>query len=138
MRRVRNLALFGIAAATVLIGLAFVFREQLQPMFGINLDTGSGGQVDLTVPDGYVADVFAEGLRDPRFMAVGPDTTLFVAERGADRVIAIPDTGGDGAADEIVEVGSGYGGAHDVAFEADGSLLVAGQETVWRVTLSRY
>ena len=135
MRRIRNLALFGIAAAAVLIGLAFVFRQQLQPLLGVNVDAGGGGRAELAVPDGYEAAVFAEGLRGPRFMAVGADGTVFVAERGADRVIALPDADGDGIADETLEVGTGYGSAHDLAFEEDGSLLVAGQETLWRVVL---
>lgn len=135
MKRMRNLALFGIVAAAILIGAAFVFRQQLQPLLGVNLDAGGGGRADLTLPDGYEGDVFAEGLRGPRFMAVSPDGTLFVAERGADRLIALPDTDGDGRADELVEVGTGYGRAHDLAFEADGSLLVAGETTLWRVGL---
>jgi glucose/arabinose dehydrogenase len=135
VRRVRNLALFGILAAAILIGLAFVFRQQIQPFLGVNVDTGGGGRAELIPPDGYEADVFAEGLRGPRFMALSPDGILFVAERGADRVVALPDADGDGVADEPVEVGTAYGSAHDLAFEADGSLLVAGQETLWRVTL---
>ena len=135
MKRIRNLALFGVAAAAVLIGLAILFRQQLQPLFGVNLDTGSGGRAELSVPAGYAASVFAEGLDDPRFMAVAADGTLFVAERGADRVIALPDADGDGRADEVIEIGAGFGSAHDLAFEADGSLLVAGSETLWRVTL---
>ena len=135
MRRARNLALFGIAAAAILIGLAFVFRQQIQPLLGVNVDTGGGGRAELRLPDGYEADVFGEGLRGPRFMATGRDGTMFVAERGADRVVALPDADGDGRADEVVEVGAEYGRAHDLAFEADGTLLVAGETTLWRITL---
>jgi glucose/arabinose dehydrogenase len=87
------------------------------------------------VPAGYDVTVFAEGLSGPRFMAVAPDGVLYVAERGADRVVALPDGDEDGIADEVVEVGSGYGNAHDIEFEADGSLLVAGERTLFRVTL---
>jgi glucose/arabinose dehydrogenase len=50
-------------------------------------------------------------------------------------VIALPDADGDGIADEIVEVGSGFGSAHDVAFDGEGRLLVAGTRTIHRVTL---
>ena len=135
MRRIRNLALFGIAAAAVLIGLAILFRQQLQPLLGVNLDVGGGGRAELSVPDGYEAGVFADGLAGPRFMAVAPDGTLFVAERGADRIVALPDADGDGRADEVIEVGSGYGGAHDLAFAANGSLLVAGESTLYEVAL---
>jgi glucose/arabinose dehydrogenase len=135
MRRIRNLALVGISALVVLGGLAWIFRSQLAPFMGVNFDAGSGGRAELDVPDGYSASVFAEGLSGPRFMAVAPDGTLLVAERGADRVVALPDVDGDGVADDVVEVGAGYGSAHDLAFATDGSLLVAGQATLWRVVL---
>ena len=87
------------------------------------------------MPEGYAASVFAEGLAGPRFMAVSPDGVLFVAERGADRVVALPDDDRDGVADDVIEVGSGYGSAQDIEFEADGSLLVAGEAALYRVTL---
>lgn len=135
MRRILNLLLLGIAALILVIGLAWVFRDQLAPLLGVNVDTGSGGEATLDLPDGFASTVFAEGLSNPRFMAVGPDGTLYVAERGRDRIVALPDADGDGRADEAVEVGAGYGNAHDLAFEADGSLLVAGETTLWRLTL---
>ena len=135
MRRIRNLALFGIGALVMLGGAAWVFRVQLAPFLGVNLDAGPGGQAELILPAGFGASVFAQGLSGPRFMAMSPDGTLFVAERGADRVVALPDADNDGRADEIVEVGSGYGSAHDLAFADDGRLLVAGAETLFLVTL---
>jgi glucose/arabinose dehydrogenase len=135
MRRLGNLALFGIATVVVLGGLGYLLRGQLAPLLGVNVDAGPGGRAELRVPDGYAASVFAQGLDGPRFMAVSPDGTLFVAERGADRVVALPDADGDGVAEEIVEVGLGYGSAHDVAFTADGRLLVAGSDTLYVVTL---
>jgi glucose/arabinose dehydrogenase len=135
MRRLRNLALFGIAMAALLIGVVWIFRVQLAPFLGVNVDALGGGQADLRLPAGYEASVFAEGLAGPRFLAVSPDGTLHVAERGADRVVALPDGDGDGMADEVVEVGSGYGNAHDVAFTDDGRLLVAGTEVLYAVTL---
>lgn len=135
MRRALNLALFGIGALVVLGGAAWVFRAQLAPILGVNVDAGVGGRAELLAPTGYRASVFADGLSGPRFMAIAPDGTLFVAERGADRIVALPDDDGDGRADEIVEVGTGYGAAHDLAFTHAGTLLVAGQETLWEVTL---
>ena len=68
-------------------------------------------------------------------MAVSPDGVLFVAERGADRVVALPDADQDGSADEVVEVGTDYGNAHDLEFTDDGALLVAGDEALFEVTL---
>ena len=88
------------------------------------------------LPDGFEAAVFASGLRGPRFMAVAPDGTLLVAERGADRVVALPDTDADGRADATREVAAGFGGLNSIAFDAsDGSLLVAGDSALIRLSL---
>ena len=119
----------------VAMAAVVVLRRPIQRAMGINVDLGSGGRAALVVPSGYRASVFAEGLVTPRFMAVSADGTLVVAERGKDRIIALPDRDRDGSADELVEVGRGFGGAHSVAFEADGSLLVAGETTLFRVRL---
>ena len=101
----------------------------------MNVDGGEGGVVELLLPDGHVGAVFADGLEGPRFMDVSPAGVLFIAERGADRVVALPDADADGTADEVVEVGTGYGRAHDLEFTPDGTLLVAGETTLWEVTL---
>lgn len=135
MRRIRNLVLVGIGSLALVIGLAWTFRAQLAPWLGVNPDTGSGGLATLTVPDGHASSVFADGLEGPRFMDVSPDGVLFVAERGADRVVALPDADGDGVADEVIEVGAGFGRAHDLEFTLRGTLLVAGETTLWEVTL---
>jgi glucose/arabinose dehydrogenase len=119
----------------LIIGLTWTFRDQLAPWLGVNVDAGGGGAAELQLPDGYMSSVFADGLDNPRFMDVSPDGVLFVAERGADRVVALPDSDADGSADEIIEVGVGYGGAHDLEFTADGILLVAGETTLWEVAL---
>jgi glucose/arabinose dehydrogenase len=133
--RVRNLALFAAIAALVAIIAVVALRPVVQRAMGVNVDIGSGGRADLVVPDGFEASVFAQGLSSPRFMAVSGDGVLFVAERGADRVVALLDRDADGSADEVIEVGRGYEQAHSVAFEADGSLLVAGETTLFRVRL---
>lgn len=135
MRRIRNLLLFGTIVIALLGGGAWLLRGEIARLLGVNIDAPGGGRAELAVPEGFVASVFAEGLNGPRFMRVAPDGTLFVAERGADRIVALPDADGDGFADEGVEVGSGYGSAHDLAFTDDGTLLVAGTETLYRVTL---
>jgi glucose/arabinose dehydrogenase len=136
VRRLLNLLIFALAVVAVLLVAAFVFRDQLGRLLGVNVDAPAGaGRAELQVPAGFVASVFAEGLDNPRFMAVGPDGTLFVAERGADRVVALPDADADGEADEVVEVGTGYDRGQDLAFTDAGMLLVAGQSTLWEVTL---
>ena len=135
MRRIYNLALFGVGAGALIIGLLYAFRLEIAPFFGVNLDSGPGGRAELAVPAGYSAGVFAEGLRGPRFMAVSPEGVLFVAERGADRIVALPDEDGDGVADQVVEVGVAYGSAHDIEFTSDSTLLVAGETVLFEVDL---
>jgi glucose/arabinose dehydrogenase len=138
MRRARNLAIFGVVALVILGGIGLALRGSiLGRLTGTSFDLGPGGEATIEVPDGYAANVFAEGLRGPRFMAVSPDGVLFVAERGADRVVALPDADGDGRADSIDEVGSGYGGAHDLEFTDNGALLVAGETVLYRVRLDQ-
>jgi glucose/arabinose dehydrogenase len=107
VRRLRNLALFGVLGLVVVAGLAWAFRGQVLRFAGVSLDTGAGGRAELILPDGLEATVFASGLSTPRFMAVSPGGVLFVAERGADRVVALRDGDHDGSADETIEVGGG-------------------------------
>jgi glucose/arabinose dehydrogenase len=135
VRRARNLGVFAIIAVAIAIVAVVALRPVVQRAMGLNVDVGFGGRADLVVPDGYAATVFAEGLASPRFMAVSGNGVLFAAERGADRVVALPDRDADGTADEVIEVGRGYESAQSVAFEADGSLLVAGETTLFRTRL---
>jgi glucose/arabinose dehydrogenase len=134
-RRLRNLGLFALAASVIAVAAVIALRGVIQRAAGVNFDLGTGGRAELIVPEGFVASVFAEGLSNPRFMAVSSDGVLIVAERGADRIVALPDEDGDGAADRAIEVGRGFGSAHSIAFEADGGLLVAGDTTLYRVAL---
>ena len=135
MRRVRRLLAFAIVASAVVVGLVVVFRGQLMRLSGVSFDLGTPGRTTLQVPSGITADVFAQGLSGPRFMAFSPDGVLFVAERDADRIVALPDRDGDGHADATVVVGTGYGQAHSLAFVDPTTLLVPGRTTLYRVTL---
>jgi glucose/arabinose dehydrogenase len=135
MRRLRNLTAFALAATVVLVVGGLLLRGPVLRALGVNPDLGPGGRADLIVPDGYAASVYASGLAGPRFMAVSPDGVLFVAERGADRVVALPDHDGDGVADETIVVGEGYDRAHDIEFEASGALLISGESILHRITL---
>ena len=134
MRRIVNLALY-TALVVVVGGLLWLFRGQVLRMAGVSFDTGPGRLSDLAVPSGYSVKPFATGLVGPRFMAVAPDGTVLVAERGNDRVVALPDRDGDGVADQTVVVGSGYEHAHSLAFGADSTLYVAGTGTLFAVEL---
>lgn len=135
MQRIFRLTLFALAVVALLGVTGWILREPLMKAAGVSLDSGSPGETALILPDGFEAGVYASGLDHPRFMAVADDGTLFVAEPGEDQVAALPDRDGDGRADEKIVVGSGYGVAHSIAFAQDGSLLVAGTGSLFRVTL---
>ena len=135
MRRARRLLAFAVVVSLAVGGLVFVFRGQLMRAAGVSFDTGAPGLTTLHLPAGYTAAPFATGLSSPRFMATSPAGVLFVADRLADRIVALPDANGDGRADRTVAVGSGYGLAHSLAFVDAHTLLVAGTTTLWRVTI---
>lgn len=135
LRHVLRLLAFAVVAIVVTGVLLWTFRGQLLRWAGVSFDTGQAEVGGIRVPDGYGIGAFAEGLAGPRFMAVAADGTLLVAERGADRVVALPDRDGDGRADELVVVGTGYDGAHSLALAPDGTLLVAGSGTLFHVEI---
>ncbi|HSH04389.1 MAG TPA: PQQ-dependent sugar dehydrogenase [Anaerolineae bacterium] len=86
---------FIIALAGFIIYLYFTLAPQ------VNLVgwTSDGTLANVTIPDGFTINVFAQDLNGPRFLTVGPDNTIYVADRRADRIVALPDADGDGVAD---------------------------------------
>jgi glucose/arabinose dehydrogenase len=135
MQRIVRLAIFTLVVGAVVFGSIWFFRGQLLGFMGMSFDRGAAGETAIQTPPGLSASVFASGLDRPRFMTVGPDGVLFVAEPGADRVVALPDRDGDGKADETIVVGEGYDAAHSLAFAPDGSLLVAGSGSLYELAL---
>jgi glucose/arabinose dehydrogenase len=135
MKRVVRLSLFALVVIAMMLGGAWVFRDRLLSVIGSSPDRGTPGETSLVLPDGFDYEVFASGLTSPRFMAFRNDGILFVADPGAESVVALPDLDGDGQADRHILVGEDYDSAHSLAFTADGSLLVAGAGTLYRLEL---
>jgi len=73
----------------------------------------------MQVPAGFGVDVYAEGLRGARFMALGPDGTPYLSITRTGRVVKLPDADGDGRADSVVTVASGLNLPHGLAFRGD-------------------
>jgi glucose/arabinose dehydrogenase len=67
-------------------------------------------------------------------MAVGPDSELYLAERGAGRIVRLPDRDGDGVADGIEVVADGLNAPSSIAFFQDDSLYVAETTRVLRLS----
>ena len=86
------------------------------------------------LPPGFAISVFAQDLKEPRMMAVGPEGDLYVAERGGGQVVRLPDRDGDGIADSVEVVAAEIDAPTSLAFDRDGSLYVAETTRVWRLS----
>lgn len=77
----------------------------------------------VTLPPGFTISVYAQDLGTPRFMAYSPEGVLHVTDSRGGRVLALPDTNGDGVADETQVVLSGLRQPHGITFH-EGALYV--------------
>jgi glucose/arabinose dehydrogenase len=93
--------------------VAYRFLNSQVNLAGI---VASGGEAEVIVPDGFAAAVFAEGLQGPRFMALGPDGDIYVAERGAGNIVRLVDADGDGRAESKEVFASGLDNPHSLTF----------------------
>lgn len=91
-----------------------------------------GPSVELGLPSGYTAKVFANDLPRARDLAFSPGGTLLVSQLGSNKVVALPDKDKDGVADEVKEVAVGNI-PHGLAFHNQ-YLFVAELEKVVRYT----
>lgn len=90
-------------------------------------------QEAINLPPGFGISAFAQGLDDPRMMALGPDSALYVAERGAGRIVRLPDRDG-GVADGVEVVAAGLRAPSSIAFYVDGSLYVGETTRILRLS----
>ena len=65
-------------------------------------------------------------------MALGPDGQVYVAERGAGRIIRLPDADRDGRADRVEVLAEGLDAPSSLAFFKDGSLYVGETSRILR------
>jgi glucose/arabinose dehydrogenase len=88
----------------------------------------------VALPPGFAVSVFADGLGGPRMLALGPDGEVYVAERGRDRVVRLPDRDGDGIADGVEVVAERLNRPSSIAFHRDGALYVGETARVLRLS----
>ncbi len=131
-RRLGRLLLVAeLIVLAVLVGLAVPrFLRQRS----VNIPLGMPGPVELDLPPGFEADIFAGDLSRPRFMAYDEQGILFVAEAAAGRVLALPDRNADGKADETIVVAEGLDIPTSLSFY-DGWLYVGETSQVIRLRL---
>ncbi|WP_374687081.1 sorbosone dehydrogenase family protein [Promineifilum sp.] len=111
----RRLLVVTLLLVILAAGGAYLYRAFLSQ---INFagSIGGGEQADVTASPDFSVNVFAAGLSGPRFIAFGPDGALYVAERGAGRIVVLSDANGDGRADETRVFAEELDRPHSVAF----------------------
>jgi Raf kinase inhibitor-like YbhB/YbcL family protein len=92
----------------------------LQPR---KLEPTAERQSNLKLPENFKLEVFAEGLVNPRILAVADDGTLYATRRSVGDVVMLKDTNGDGKAD-VQKVVAGRPNMHGIAIDGDKAYLV--------------
>ena len=109
------LLIVAVLAVVVLIA-GFLLYRSVRSRVNMAGVLGEGAATALQLPPGFQANVFAQGLNGPRFMALGPDGTIYVADRGNGRIVALPDADQDGVADEIREFAADLTAPHSLVY----------------------
>lgn len=73
----------------------------------------------LSVPPGFAANLFADGLSHPRWLAVAPNGDVFLAESAIGRITLLRDGDGDGRAETVTSFIEGFSRPHGMAFRDD-------------------
>ena len=79
---------------------------------------------DITLPDGFVIEMYSNDVPNARSLALGDEGTVFVGTRRRGHVYALVDTDGDQKADKVYTIARGLTMPNGVAFR-DGDLYVA-------------
>lgn len=110
-----------IAIAGAMIGIvaAYSFAEESDP--------------GITLAEGYTATVFADNLGRARHLAVRDNGDVYVAMRGAQGIMALRDSDGDGQADVIEEFASEAETEVDIR---NGYLYFSSNSEIFRVRLT--
>lgn len=89
---------------------------------------------DLKVPNGFQVNALAQGLKNPRIIAVAPDGRIYVSRRDQGDVLLLEDANEDGVLDAEPKVVFSRPGAHGLAI-ANGQLYVATANDVYRAPI---
>ncbi len=88
----------------------------------------------INLPEGFGISVFQGKLKAPRMLTLGPDGAVYVAERGANRIVRLPDRNADGVSDGIEVVADSLDSPTSMAFFREEALYVAETTRVIRLS----
>ena len=86
-----------------------IVPPQFQPLFDTNRTVNIDNHFNLSL-------YYIGNLKRPRFMAMGPNNVLYVADMNGNRIFALKDTNNDGVADTAVACTPSVDTAHSLAF----------------------
>lgn len=124
MKRKKYIPVITVAALALLCG--FAMKEKDTESTATAAITEASADLPLQrikLPKGFSIKVYAE-VEDARSMALSPSGTLFIGNKGEDKVYAVKDTDGDGVADKKWVLAKGLNMPNGVAFK-DGDLYIA-------------
>lgn len=129
----KRLRFSGWAVVLVIVfAVGIIGCQPILARLGVSLPSGRAEVTRISLPDGFSMTVFAEGLSLPRFMAVGSDGTVFVAELGENRVVALPYDGSGNKAAGVRVVAEDFDRPSSLAFRPGTNELYVGETS--RVT----
>lgn len=113
------IALLGL----IIIGAGAIFII-LQFFVSVNnpFTQGSGNLNQISLPDGFEIEIFAENIDGARSMRLGENGTLFISSRAPGNLYAIPDATNGGR--EVITFASGLTSPNGIAI-VDDDLYVA-------------
>jgi glucose/arabinose dehydrogenase len=114
----------------LMLTAAFLFLTLFLAVF----QDSAAGNIPLEkikLPEGFEINIYVDGLKEARSMALSPDGTLFVGTRKTGRVYAVIDNDGDFIADDVYTIARNMNMPNGVAF-MDGSLFVAEVDRILR------
>ncbi|HEX7200957.1 MAG TPA: sorbosone dehydrogenase, partial [Dongiaceae bacterium] len=88
----------------------------------------------FSLPPGFSVNAFADGLDNPRWMAVAPNGDVFLAMPSLGQVLLLRDESGDGRADLRTVFAAGLHRPHGLAVQG-GYLYIGATDGLWRVAL---
>src|SRR5437016_5948371 len=84
----------------------------------------------LRLPPGFKISVFAENLRNVRFMTLGPGNAVYASQPEMGVIVKLTDANQDGVADSAVTIASGLKGPFGIAFRGDTMYVAEESELV--------
>src|SRR6267378_5151710 len=84
----------------------------------------------LRLPPGFKISVFAENLRNVRFMTLGPGNAVYASQPEMGVIVKLTDANHDGVADSAATIASGLKGPFGIAFRGDTMYVGAESELI--------